>query len=200
MDQRLAKGEDHHPVAHQGKVYFSLFREVFVKVCGDGFKLAERWAKSPKSELRRTRVSFLGNQLVYEWTQTWKLDVFLEKILPELGEFRCVSDFDQLREKMVWDKSHGKPQAIWRFKQWMRERVVLTTRGRGIFCSAKEAEPFRLSRKDGVYAIEDAIIFSWRKFDPWLFSDWSSEFEIHDTTDLGNGFRERQLFQRWNYA
>jgi len=173
------KGEDHHPVAHQGKVYFLSSRDgiVNVWVMDQTGGAMSQITKEPSFDVREFSLS--GNQLVYRVGADLKLMSLGENSAKTLA-ISLVSDFDQLREKWVDNPMENlSGMAV----SNDGERVVLTTRGRVFSVPAKEGRTVRLSRKDGV-RYRDAI-FSPDGKSILTFSDESSEFEIHEYNSLG---------------
>jgi len=173
------KGEDHHPVAHQGKVYFLSSRDgiVNVWVMDETGASMSQITKEPSFDVREFSLS--GNQLVYRVGADLKMMSLGENSAKTLA-ISLISDFDQLREKWV-DKPMDNLTAMTVSNDG--ERVVLTTRGRVFSVPVKDGRTVRLSRKDGV-RYRDAI-FSPDGKSILTFSDESSEFEIHEYNSLG---------------
>jgi len=173
------KGEDHHPVAHQGKVYFLSSRDGIMNVWvmdENGAGLSQI-TKEPSFDVREFSIS--GDQLVYRVGADLKIMPLGENSAKTLA-ISLVSDFDQLREKWV-DKPMENLTGMAVSNDG--ERVVLTTRGRVFSVPVKDGRTVRLSRKDGV-RYRDAI-FSPDGKSILTFSDESSEFEIHEYNSLG---------------
>ncbi|MDG1277825.1 MAG: S41 family peptidase [Algoriphagus sp.] len=173
------KGEDHHPVPHQGKVFFLSSRDGIVNVWSmdeNGGSLTQI-TKEPSFDVREFSIS--GNQLVYRVGADLKL-MDLGTASAKTLAIQLVSDFDQLREKWVDNPmSNLTNMAV----SNDGERVVMTTRGRVFSVPVKDGRTVRLSRKDGV-RYRDAI-FSPDGKSILTFSDESSEFEIHEYNSLG---------------
>ncbi|MEN2282958.1 S41 family peptidase [Algoriphagus sp. SE2] len=173
------KGEDHHPVPHQGKVYFLSSRDGIVNVWSmdeNGGSLTQI-TQEPSYDVREFSIS--GNQLVYRVGADLKL-MDLGNENAKTIAIQLISDFDQLREKWVDNPmSYLSAMAV----SNDGERVVMTTRGRVFSVPVKEGRTVRLSRKDGV-RYRDAI-FSPDGRSILTFSDESSEFEIHEYNSLG---------------
>jgi tricorn protease len=172
-------GEDHHPVPHQGKVFFLSSRDGIVNVWSmdeNGGSLTQI-TKEPSFDVREFSIS--GNQLVYRVGADLKL-MDLGSGTANTLAIQLISDFDQLREKWVDNPmSYLNAMAV----SNDGERVVMTTRGRVFSVPVKEGRTIRLSRKDGV-RYRDAI-FSPDGKSILTFSDESSEFEIHEYNSLG---------------
>ncbi|WP_240507422.1 S41 family peptidase [Algoriphagus ratkowskyi] len=173
------KGEDHHPVAHQGKVYFLSSRDgiVNVWVMDQTGGAMSQITKEPSFDVREFSLS--GNQLVYRVGADLKIMSLGDNSAKTLA-ISLVSDFDQLREKWV-DNPMDNLTGIAVSNDG--ERIALTTRGRVFSIPAKEGRTVRLSRKDGV-RYRDAI-FSPDGKSILTFSDESSEFEIHEYNSFG---------------
>lgn len=172
-------GEDHHPVPHQGKVYFLSSRDGIVNVWSmdeDGGSLAQL-TKEPSFDVREFSIS--GNQLVYRVGADLKL-MDLGSGTAKTLAIQLISDFDQLREKWVDNPmSYLSNMAV----SNDGERVVMTTRGRVFSIPVLDGRTVRLSRKEGI-RFRDAI-FSPDGKSIFTFSDETSEFEIHEYNSLG---------------
>ncbi|MFT4856295.1 MAG: tricorn protease [Algoriphagus sp.] len=173
------KGENHHPVPHQDKLYFLSSRDGIMNVWSmdeNGGSLAQI-TKEPSYDIREFSIS--GNQLVYRVGADLKL-MDLGSGTAKTLAIQLISDFDQLREKWVDNPmSNLTNMAV----SNDGERVVMTTRGRVFSVPVKDGRTIRLSRKDGV-RYRDAI-FSQDGKSIFTFSDESSEFEIHEYNSLG---------------
>ncbi|WP_425636587.1 S41 family peptidase [Algoriphagus yeomjeoni] len=172
-------GEDHHPLPHQGKVYFLSSRDGIVNVWSmdeNGGSLTQL-TKEPSFDVREFSIS--GNQLVYRVGADLKL-MDLSAGTAKTLAIQLISDFDQLREKWVDNPmSYLSNMAV----SNDGERVVMTTRGRIFSIPVKDGRTVRLSRKEGV-RYRDAI-FSPDGKSILSFSDETSEFEIHEYNSMG---------------
>lgn len=173
------KGEDHHPLPYEGKVYFLSSRDGIVNVWSmdeNGGSLMQV-TEEPSFDVREFSIS--ENQLVYRVGADFKLMDLGANTAKTLA-INLVSDFDQLRENWVDNPmSYLSNMAV----SNDGERVVMTARGRVFSVPVKEGRTIRLSRKDGV-RYRDAI-FSPDGKSILTFSDESSEFEIHEYNSLG---------------
>jgi len=173
------KGEDHHPVPHQDKLFFLSSRDGIVNVWSmdkNGGSLAQI-TNEPSYDIREFSIS--GNQLVYRVGADLKVMDLASGTAKTLA-IQLISDFDQLREKWVDNPmSYISAMAV----SNDGERVVMTTRGRVFSVPVKDGRTIRLSRKDGV-RYRDAI-FSPDGKSILTFSDETSEFEIHEYNSLG---------------
>ncbi|MDI1324058.1 MAG: S41 family peptidase [Algoriphagus sp.] len=173
------KGEDHHPVFHDGRVYFLSSRDGIQNVWSmtpEGTDLKQH-SKEGNFDVREAALS--GNTLVYRaGADLHRMD--LKSGTSARIAVTLTSDFDQLREKWVDD-----PQSYITHVALSNdgEKVALTARGRVFVFPAKEGRTVRLSMKDGV-RYRNAVFSSDGK-DVLTFSDESGEFEIHQYSGLG---------------
>ncbi|MGM0943589.1 MAG: S41 family peptidase [Bacteroidota bacterium] len=172
-------GEDHHPVFHDGRVYFISSRDGIQNVWSmspDGSDINQH-TKEESYDVREYSLS--GNTLVYRsGADLYRMD--LSDMQKDKIAINLVSDFDQLRENWV-DNPASYITNISVANDG--EKVALTARGRVFVFPAKDGRMVRLSRKDGV-RYRDAV-FSTDSKDILTFSDESGEFEIHQYSGLG---------------
>jgi tricorn protease len=173
------RGEDHHPIHHEGRVYFISSRDGIQNVWSmteNGSDLKQH-TRQPSFDVREFSLS--ANTLVYRaGADLYAHD--LGSAQEKLISIRLTSDFDQLRENWI-----DNPASYITHSDISNdgEKVVLTARGRVFVFPAKDGRMLRLSQKDGV-RYRDAI-FSADSKDIYSFSDESGEFEIHQYSGLG---------------
>lgn len=173
------KGEDHHPVYHDGRVYFLSSRDGIVNVWSMNDK-GEDLKQHTKQEVYDVReASFSENQIAYRVGA----DIHIFDIKSGTDKKLAISlnsDFDQMREKWV-DNPESYITGISVSNEG--DKVALTARGRSFIFPTKEGRTVRLDRKDGV-RYRDAT-FSVDGKEIYVFSDESGEFEIHQYNALG---------------
>ncbi len=172
-------GEDHHPVPHDGKVYFLSARDGIMNVwtmTEEGSDLTQI-TKEETFDVREFSVS--ADQMVYRVGADLKLMNIASGSSENLA-VNLISDFDQLRENWVTNPEQFITNVS---VSNDGDRVALTARGRVFIFPSKQGREVRLSRKDGV-RYRDAVFSSDGK-EILVFSDESSEFEIHAYSSLG---------------
>lgn len=172
-------GEDHHPIYHDGRVYFISSRDGIQNIWSmnpDGSDIQQH-TKEESYDVREYSLS--GNTLVYR-AGADLYQMSLGQSQAQKIAINLVSDFDQLRENWV-DNPASYITNISVSNDG--EKVALTARGRVFVFPAKEGRMLRLSRKDGV-RYRDAV-FTTDSKDILTFSDESGEFEIHQYSGLG---------------
>lgn len=173
------KGEDHHPVYHDGRVYFLSSRDGIVNVWSMN-ENGEDLKQHTKQEVYDVReASFSENQIAYRVGA----DIHIFDIKSGSDKKLAISlnsDFDQMREKWV-DNPESYITGISVSNEG--DKVALTARGRSFIFPTKEGRTVRLDRKDGV-RYRDAT-FSVDGKEIYVFSDESGEFEIHQYNALG---------------
>ncbi len=173
------KGEDHHPLEHNGRVYFLSSRDGIQNVWSmnqDGSDLKQH-TKQESYDVREASIH--GNNLVYRSGA----DLYVHNV--ENGEdqklaISLTSDFDQMREYWI-DNPENYVSNISVSNDG--EKVALTARGRVFVFPAHQGRSLRLSQKEGV-RYRDAV-FSNDGEDILTLSDESGEFEIYRYSGLG---------------
>jgi len=172
-------GEDHHPVHHGDKVYFLSARDGIMNVWSMSTEGSNLTQLTTEDTFDVREFSLTENQLVYRVGADLKLMDLGSGSEQQLA-IRLVSDFDQLRENWVTNPEQYITNASISNDG---DRVALTARGRVFVFPSKQGREVRLSRKDGV-RYRDAV-FSVDGKEILVFSDESSEFEIHAYSSLG---------------
>jgi tricorn protease len=173
------KGEEHHPIHHEGRVYFLSSRDGIQNVWSmtDNGSDLKQHTKQESFDVREATIH--GNNLVYRAGA----DLYLHELSSGQDKKLAISltsDFDQLREYWI-DNPASYVSNISVSNDG--EKVVLTARGRVFVFPAKQGRSLRLSQKDGV-RYRDAV-FSPDGKEILAFSDESGEFEIHQYSGLG---------------
>ena len=166
------KGESHHPMWWDGRVYFITDRDGSMNLWSmteDGRELRQH-TEHKDFDVRQPSLSE-GRVVYHRAGDIWIHDIQSgnDRIVP----IRIVSDLDQLREKWVTKPSEyithvGLHPA--------GSHLVITARGRVFVAPAKEGRLVALTRKPGV-RYRDAV-FSADGKDVLTLSDESSEFEF----------------------
>ncbi|WP_111668857.1 S41 family peptidase [Algoriphagus litoralis] len=173
------KGEDHHPIYHQGRVYFLSSRDGIQNVWSmneNGSDLKQH-TKQPNFDVREASIH--GNNLIYRaGADLFQYD--LQSGQDKKLTISLTSDFEQLREYWI-DNPANYISNISLSNDG--EKVALTARGRVFVFPVKQGRSLRLSQKDGV-RYRDAV-FSPDGKDIMTFSDESGEFEVHQYSGLG---------------
>lgn len=173
------KGEDHHPIHHQGRVFFISSRDGIQNIWSMSESGTDLKQHTRQESFDVREFSLSGNVMVYRSgadLYTHDLSTNQEKLIP----ISLISDFDQLRENWIDNPASFITNAA---VSNDGEKVVLTARGRVFVFPSKDGRMLRLSRKDGV-RYRDAVFSSDSK-DIFTFSDESGEFEIHQYSGLG---------------
>ena len=173
------KGEDHHPIYHQGRVYFLSARDNIMNVWSmdeNGGDLKQH-TRQDNYDVREASLS--GNTLVYRVGADIHVMDLINNADQKLS-INLVTDFEQMREKWVTD-----PEKYISHVSLSNdgERVALTARGRTFIMPVKQGRIVRLERKDGV-RFRDAV-FTADDNDIILFSDESGEFEVYQYNSTG---------------
>lgn len=173
------KGEDHHPIHHNGRVYFLSSRDGIQNVWSmneNGLDLKQH-TKQPSYDVRELAVQ--GTNLVYRSGA----DLYVHDLASAQEKKLAVSltsDFEQMREYWIDNPANYISTSSISNDG---EKVALTARGRVFVFPANQGRSLRLSQKDGV-RYRDAV-FSPDGKDILTFSDESGEFEIHQYSGLG---------------
>jgi tricorn protease len=173
------KGEDHHPIYYEGRIYFLSARDNIMNVWSMDNNGSDLKQHTHQTDYDVREASLSGNQLVYRVGADIHLLDLSNQSDRRLG-LTLVSDFEQLRENWVTDPAKYISSVSLSNDG---ERVAFTARGRTFILPSKQGRIVRLDRKDGV-RFRDATFTADDK-EIILFSDESGEFEIHQYSSLG---------------
>lgn len=172
-------GEDHHPIFHNGRVYFISSRDGIQNVWSMDESGMDLKQHTKQSDYDVREASLHGSHLVFRAGADLYI-LNLETKHEQKLEISLTSDFDQLREYWVDNPANYVSKVS---VSNDGEKVVMTARGRVFVFPSNQGRSLRLSQKDGV-RYRDAV-FSPNGNDIFTFSDESGEFEIHQYSGLG---------------
>ncbi|MCO6498835.1 MAG: PD40 domain-containing protein [Vicingus serpentipes] len=175
------KGESHHPIWANGRVYFITGRDGTMNIWSmdeNGENLTQH-TKHEGFDVRYAKIS--GNNIVYQLgADIWHYDI--AKNTQQKIDIRLASDLDQLREK--WETNPSK-YITSAFPDKKGERVVITARGRIFVAPIKTGRFVEFTDKSNV-RYRDAI-FSPDGKNIYTLSDESEEFEFISLPSNGIG-------------
>ncbi len=179
-------GESHHPMWHNGRVYFITDRDGTMNIWSideDGNDLTQH-TKHVDFDVRYANISE-GNIVYQRGADLWHYNIASDAT--KKIDIKLVSDLDQLREK--WDENparyitsvHPDPKG---------EKIVITARGRVFVAPVKAGRFISFTDKKNV-RFRDAV-FSHNGKEIYTLSDESGEFEFVSFGANGLG-AEKQL-------
>lgn len=178
------KGESHHPMWWNDRVYFITDRDGIMNVWSMDESGGDLKKHSGQTSFDVRDADVSNGKIVYHaGADLWLLD--LESGKEQKLDIRLASDLDQLREKWVKKPQQYITSAHLHPKG---EQVVITARGRVFVAPVKDGRLVQLSRKEGV-RYRDAV-FAANGEDIMVLSDESGEFEFMKIPSSGIGKHE----------
>jgi tricorn protease len=173
------KGEDHHPIYHNERVYFLSARNGIMNVWSMDLSGGDLLQHTHQESYDVREVALSGDRLVYRTGADIRM-MNLSENSDEKISITLTSDFNQMREKWV-----NNPQDYITKMALSNDgkKVAVTARGRVFIFPVDKGRMVRISRKEGIryrdatFATDENMIM--------LFSDESGEFELHQFDPLG---------------
>lgn len=177
-------GESHHPLYHEGRVYFITDRDGMMNIWSmatDGSDLQQH-AEHEDFDVRYANID--GQTIVYQMgADLWKYDINTD--ISTKIDIRLATDLDQLREK--WEENPSRYITNVKADK-TGDNIVITARGRVFVVPVKAGRTIYFDQKSNI-RYRDAV-FSHDGEHLIVLSDESGEFEFVQLPANGIGEKE----------